>query len=197
MLAYPEWQMKFRKGAESIFHEKAQESGDHLYEEFWARAKSQPEHVKYNHLDDGIKDMFESQVAIHVHDGYLKQYYNDHPTLRRPKTFPSDGKKIGEYMALSENSPLGPILNQEFRVLFENGVMDLVDIKWKGKEVSNDVNSRTSAEALDEGQVMMIFAVLSVAISVSAAVLIGECLISAIKGNLSTATLYQHKRQVE
>ena len=84
-------------------------------------------------------------------------------------------------MLVTENSPLGPILNEGFRILCENGVFDLLDDKWKGQDLSDDVNNKASASPLNEGQVMVIFAVLCTAFGVSIGVLLGECLFTSLK----------------
>ena len=182
MLAYPEWKMKFRKGNEKLFYNKAETSDDIVYKEYWDRAVVEPKYVKYETLEDGLQSVFEEQVAIHIDEGSLKHYFKNNPTSPRPKYFPSEGEKVGEYMIVSENSPLGPILNHGFRILCENGVVDMLDTKWKGKDLSDDVNDNGSASALNKGQVMVIFVVLCTTIIISICVLLGECLFTSLKG---------------
>ena len=194
MLAYPEWKMRFRKGNEVLFYKKSEVMDDAIYDDYWERATNSPEEVKYNSIEEGINYLFEDQVVIHVSNGLLKQYYKNNPKTVQPKTFSSEGEKFGENMIVTKNSPLGPILGKGFQILCENGIVDLIDIKWRGKDISSDADGYAYASPLNEGQLMMPFALLCAVICVSAAVLVSEYLFNYFDKKKSVRQVFVIKR---
>ena len=189
MNAYPEWKMKFRSGMEKIFHDKAEDGDDELYVEFWERFLNTPEEVQYKSIAEGIREINEDQIVIHISDKSLRQYFKYSPGSQKPKTFPSEGENLGEYMIVTENSPLASILNYGFRILYENGVMHLLETKWMGKDLSDDSDGKSAAFALTHGQVMMVFSILCAAMGMAVAVLGGECIFVSCKQSAYTRTL--------
>ena len=174
LLAYPEWKLRFRNGNDVLFHKKSQTMNDIIYDEFWERTNKNPQEVKFSGIEEGIQYLQEDQVVIHISDGLLKQYYKNNPSMRRPKTFSSEGEKFGENMIVTENSPLGPILTNGFQTLYENGIVDLYDKKWRGKDISSYNDGYAYAAPLNEGQLMMPFAILCVVIFISTVLLVSE-----------------------
>jgi hypothetical protein len=195
MHAYPDWKMMFRQGNEKLFLRKVgSSSSDKVYEEFWERVEKNPDECKYKNIKEGMEIIFEDQVVIHTMDAMLRQYYKENPTTRMAKTFPSEGEKVGEYMLVTENSPLGPILNQEIRKLSETGMFDVIDVKWRGKALSAYDDVQLSSKPLSEGQVMLIFAILCATIGTAAGTLLGECIYHYVKENKTTIYLFQIQR---
>ena len=192
MEAYPEWKMMFRKGNENIFLQRT--GFDTLYKEFWERVEDHPDLVTYSSTADGVKLIFEEQVVIHTMDTALRQFYKENPTMKIAKTFPSDDGSLGEYLLITDNSPLGPIWSQGLRKLSESGIFDIVDMKWRGKSLSDYSNNDKSTASLSEGQVMLIYAFLSSAIGVAFAVLVGENVYSYMKTNQITIFMFHIRR---
>ena len=192
MEAYPDWKMMFLKGNENLFLTRT--SIDILYKDFWERAEDDPELVTYKSIDDGIKLIFEDQIVIHTMDTALRQFYKENPTTKIAKTFPSDEGSVGEYMMVTDNSPLGPILSQGLRKLSESGIFDVVDMKWRGKSFSDYNDNDKATSSLSEGQVMLIYAFLSSAIGMAFAVLIGENVCNYMKKNQITIYMFHFER---
>ena len=192
MEAYPDWNMMFRKGNEKLFLRRT--SFDTLYKEFWERAEDDPDLVTYSSTGEGIKLIFEDQVVIHTMDTALRQFYNENPNMKIAKTFPSDEGSVGEYLIITDNSPLGPIWSQGLRKLSESGIFDVVDMKWRGKSLSDYNDSNKSTASLSEGQVMLIYAFLSTAIGIAFAVLVGENIFQYMKNNQVTIYMFHIRR---
>ena len=113
-------------------------------------------------------------MVIHVEYNLLKQYYKNVKSEQEiPSIIPSEGDNMYINMIVTENSPLGPILDQEFKRLCEIGMFDIKMMEWIGRDVQKGGDSKIP-KALIQGQVAMIFIILVVAALVSLLVLIVE-----------------------
>ena len=170
MKAHPEWRLKFRNGNFRLFMDKAEDGHDPIYKQYWHRAKENLNGYQYQSIAEGVKEMQDSQVAIHALDTLLKQYYKNSPNAKIPTFVPSEGEFGWENMVVTENSPLGPIFQKEFDKLGENGIVDYIRMEWIGKDFPKD-SEKTAPGVLGQGQVKMIFIILCVAVGVSAVVM--------------------------
>ena len=183
MEAYPDWKLKFRKGAERLFIDNAEKGVDKVYEDYWNRAKDNLDEFRFKSLADGVNSIYDDQMVIHVEYNLLKQYYKNLKSEQEvPSIIPSDGDNMGINMIVTENSPLGPILDLEFQRLCEIGIFDIKMIEWIGRDVQKGGDSKTP-KALIQGQVAMIFVILVVASVVSVLVLLGERFYFLIRRN--------------
>ena len=174
MNAYPDWKLKFRKGAERLFIDNAEKGVDQVYEQFWERAKQNLDDFRFKSLDEGVNSIYDNRMVIHVEYNLLKQYYKSLTNEQEiPSIIPSEGDNMYINMIVTENSPLGPILDQEFKRLLEIGMFDIKMIEWIGRDIEKRGDSKT-AKALIQGQVAMIFIILVVAALVSIFVLLIE-----------------------
>ena len=183
MKAYPDWKLKFRKGAERLFIDNAEKGVDQVYEDYWNRAKNNLDDFRFKSLADGVSSIYDDQMVIHVEYNLLKQYYKNLKSEQDvPSIIPSEGDNMNINMIVTENSPLGPILDQEFKRLCETGLFDIKMIQWIGREVQKGGDSKIP-KALIQGQVAMIFIILLVASVISALVLLVERFYFLIRRN--------------
>ena len=132
-----------------MFSDYAEYGDEPAYKVFWERVMKNRDKVKYSCMEEGINDMFEDQVVIHIDNPALKQYYTQHPTRDVPTMVPSEGEiNFGEYLILTENSPLGPILEKELKQISEAGMSDITRIKWIGRDLPQDIRIKVP-DALD------------------------------------------------
>ena len=173
MRAHPEWKLKFRNGNFRLFMNKAEDGHDPIYKKYWERAEANLDEYQYGTIAEGVQEMHEKQIAIHALDTLLKQYYKNTPNAKIPTIIPSEGEFGWENMVVTENSPLGPILQRELSQLAENGIVDYVRMEWIGNEFPKPTG-KTTPGALGQGQVTMIFIILCVAVGCSAGIMTVE-----------------------
>jgi hypothetical protein len=178
--AYPEWTMKFKKSEDMIFMHKA--DIDPVYKEFWLRASNNLEEVRYNSIAEAMLEVSQDQVVIHVHENFLKHHFKRFPNTKIPTTFLSEGDNFGEYMTVTENSPLAPIFDKEFKRLCENGIVHAIRMKWFGNDLPKEWKVNNPSE-LSQGQVSMVFIILSCAVIASILVLTAEWIYVSFERN--------------
>lgn len=188
MNAYPDWDLKFRKGAERMFIDNAELGVDKVYEEYWNRAKNNLDDYRFKSLQDGVNSIYDDQLVIHVEYNLLKQYYKNLKNEQEiPTIIPSEGDNMNINMIVTENSPLGPILDQEFKRLCEIGIFDIKMIEWIGRDIQKGGDSKIP-KALIQGQVAMIFIILLVASIIAILVLIAERVYFLLGNNSKSST---------
>jgi hypothetical protein len=186
MNSYPEWKLKIRKGNEKYFLNRAEKGDDPLDKEFWNRLMKYPEEYRFGDIKEGIKEISVNQSVIHVDPNSLVQYYKDFPETKLPETLPSE--YFSRYMIVTENSPLYPILDQELKRFGETGIFDAVNMEWIGRDLPKYEGIK-NPDALEPGQVSMIFIILCSAVMVSVVVLSFERIYFAFKGSRNTRSI--------
>ena len=84
-------------------------------------------------------------------------------------------------LILPKNSPLSPILQEGINSLHESGVMQNILEKWKGGiETSSDDFQKS---ILSAGQTSLVYLILSFAVIISSACLLGELITSYMNKN--------------
>ena len=78
MPPYPDWNLKFKDGADVHFKVKA-DAGDPLYSEFWERVTSNRKENTYKNLEEGLSLIKDERTVIHIDEGTLKQYFKNNP----------------------------------------------------------------------------------------------------------------------
>ena len=127
-------------------------------------------------------------MVIHVEYNLLKQYYKNLKNEQEiPTIIPSEGDNMNINMIVTENSPLGPILDQEFKRLCEIGIFDIKMIEWIGRDIQKGGDSKIP-KALIQGQVAMIFIILLVASIIAIVVLIAERVYFLFRSNSNSST---------
>lgn len=160
MNAYPEWKLKFRKGFERLFIDNAEKGADPTYTQFWERAQIDLDEFRFSSINEGIRAISEDQIVMHIGYNSLKQYYKKFPNKPVPSIIPSEGEhNTAEFMIVTDNSPLGPILDQEFKRFGEIGIFDITSIEWIGRDIPILMET-ANPEALGQGQVAMVFVIL-------------------------------------
>ena len=184
--AYPEWKLKIRSGNEHRFQQNAENGNEPAYKVFWKRSTENPEESKFNSIGQGINDIIEDQIVIHIQHNSLRKYYTQFPTTNVPTIIDSEGESNdAEYMIVTENSPLGPILDKELKKILEAGIFDIARMTWIGKDLPKDERIK-NPDALGQGQVMMVFIVLFIAVVASIIVLAVERIYFQFEGNAFT-----------
>ena len=172
--AYPKWKLNIRNGTQALFHSMA-EDGDKDYTKFWNRLQKYPKQTIFNSIDEGYNNIVEDQIMAHLNERDLRYYMKNNPTKPKPKTIPVVPKSFIENMIVTENSPLGPMLRFGCESLIERGVIDILQRKWTGESTSSlRQRENASSKILSIGQLLMVFVLLIVGITISFIIFIAE-----------------------
>ena len=116
-------------GQEGLFSAFA-EQGDVAYMEFWNRVKNKPEETVYNDIGEGLKQMVENRVVIHVNEPMLWQYFQDRPYINQKIQIVAKEKFQFRAIILTKNSPLTPIFKSGMVSHMQGGVTDRLQSKY-------------------------------------------------------------------
>ena len=175
--AYPDWKLMMKAGTDIYFLPYV-ESNDSDYIKFWNRVHDNPKESVYNSIEDVIEEYEKDSVVIHVSEAAVDVYtkYGRYDMANKLDVF---YKGSSEYFNLivSNNSPLGPILQHGSKIMFERGVFDYLNAKWFGKgkqtRMARGVSS-SDKTVLNINHVLFAFGVYGSLVVASVAVLCGE-----------------------
>ena len=141
MHGYPNWRLLMRSGLE-VYYIDYVDIGDQDYIKFWERVKSSPEENTFT----GIKDLLEHRqnepVVIHELLGSIDAHtkYKDGSTMDHLTIF-HKGRVEWYGMIVTENSPLGPMLQHGSKDMQERGLFNYLQQKWlKGPQNCRPTN---------------------------------------------------------
>ena len=176
MKAYPEWKLMMRSGFE-VYYMHHVESGDEDYLTFWDRVEMKPKESVFHGVNQVLEDHRNDQVVIHEVQSAINVYkkngkYDTEDTLQVFQ------KGHNEYfgMIVTENSPLGPILQYGAKVMTERGTLDYLKTKWLGED---DIVYRSPADnvILDMSHLSLVFAGLTLAFGLSVTLFLVELIL--------------------
>lgn len=166
---YPDWRLLMRSGLE-VYYIDYVDDGDEDYIRFWNRVKSNPEENTFKGIQDLLKHFQDEPVVIHELLGAIDAHtkYIDGSTMEHLTIF-NKGRVEWYGMIVTENSPLGPMLQHGSKDMQERGLFSYLQQKWlKGCETCRPLDDHTSATTvLDLKQVSFLFIFLGGAMFVS------------------------------
>ena len=121
--------------------------GDSEYIKFWDRVKRKPAETVFNSMEE-VMQKHKEPVIIHDLQSSIDIYSKDHDIVDSLEIF---YKGQIEYYGLivTENSPLGPMLQHGTKLLFERGVLDNLKAMWMG-----GIHHRHSSSVLSSTMVL-------------------------------------------
>ena len=166
MKGYPEWKLMMRSGFE-VYYMHHVESGDKDYVGFWDRVKNKPKESVFHGVNQVLEDHRNDPVVIHEVQSAIN-VYKKNGKFDIEDTLQVFQKGHNEYfgMIVTENSPLGPILQYGAKVMTERGTLDYLKTKWLGED---DIVHRSPADnvVLDMSHLSLVFAGLTLAFGLS------------------------------
>ena len=164
--SYPDWTYNLRKGLITHIVNKA-EGGNVLYQKKLKLIEESPSKFLVNSIAEGIRRMKSGQVAVHIGEKGLRQFYTQNPTEPLPNTFVSSNDGNTENFIFTKNSPLLPFFAIGSLELFETGVMKSLEKKWMGEKLNSKISEPLHTVVLDVGQLAMVFLMLGASIIIS------------------------------
>ena len=159
-----------QSGQEGLFSAFA-EQGDLAYMEFWNRVKNKPEETVYNDIGEGLKQMVENRVVIHVNEPMLWQYFQDQPYINQKIEIVAKEKFQLRAIILTKNSPLTPIFKSGMVSHMQGGVTDRLQSKYaapQSKGIFDEIM------VLNMGQVLPVFIIIGMSMFISIIILLLE-----------------------
>ena len=162
-----------QSGQEGLFSAFA-EQGDPAYLEFWNRVKNKPEETVYDDIGEGLKQMAEKMVVIHVNEAMLWRYFEDRPYINQQIGIVTKEKFHYGAIILTKNSPLTPIFKSGIVSYMQSGVTDRIKSKY--------INSQSQGifdgiMVLNMGQVLLVFIIIGIAMPITIIILLLECVL--------------------
>jgi len=153
------------------------ESGDDDYLTFWDRVEMKPEESVFHGVNQVLEDHRNDQVVIHEVQSAIN-VYKKNGKFDIEDTLQVFQKGHNEYfgMIVTENSPLGPILQYGAKVMTERGTLDYLKTKWLGED---DIVHRSPADnvILDMSHLSLVFAGLTLAFGLSVILFLVELIL--------------------
>lgn len=150
-----EWKLVYLHGVDKLLEYPASQ-GDPDFVFYWNMAQAEPEVFSVSNTGKGIKMMQEDRVVTLNTDLILNHFLINNPPTERIETFQA-GLPLNEYMIITWNSPLGPILKRQMEKLREDGTIKREIIRMNGGKTLS-VPQEFSV-ALTAGQLILIFIV--------------------------------------
>ena len=176
MQDYPEWRLLMRSGFE-VYYIDHVDTGDKDYTNFWDRVKTRPKENTFVGIEDVLNHHQNDHVVIHDLQGAIDAHskYEDGSTMEHLTIF-NKGRTEWYGIIVTENSPLGPMLEHGSKHMHERGVFSYLQRKWlKACDTCRPVVDHTSANmVLDLKQVSFLFFVLGNAMIISLIILLLE-----------------------
>ena len=187
MRAYPEWKLMMRQGGDVFYYDRAA-AGDVHYKQFYERVLANQEGMTYTSIQEGIKLMKNDRVVLHLGEDDIQSAVKDDPEIAGDVYIFAREKPTYRNMVVTNNSPLGPILNFGVRLLVENGVMQHIDGRWLGKvNKGNERNLGGIQIVLSAGQVVLIFIFMVATIGLIFILVFAECSWNQLKSISKTS----------
>ena len=128
MRAFPEWRLLMRSGYEAYYTQYV-EAGDKDYIGFWDRVQENPDENTFTSVGEVIDNRSKDPVIIHDVEGAISTYQGDASLYL--DVF-EKGRTEWYGLIVTENSPLGPMLQHGAKILHERGVFDYLKTRWLG-----------------------------------------------------------------
>ena len=176
MRDYPDWRLLMRSGFE-VYYIDYVDAGDEDYIIYWDRVKREPEENSFIGIDDVINNRQDERVVIHDLQGAIDAHtkYEDGNTMEHLTIF-NKGRSEWYGMIVTENSPLGPMLQHGSKDMHERGVFNYLQRKWlKRCDTCRPLEDHSSAKTvLNLNQVSFLFFILGNAMVISLIILLFE-----------------------
>ena len=177
MQSYPDYKLMMRKGFEAYYIDYV-DDGDQDFATFWKRVQQNPNESVFLSIEQVLQDHEHNPVVIHDLQGAIDAYgkYGNPGMSEKLEVF---YKGRSEYYSLivTENSPLGPMLQHGTKVFFESGVIDHLSAKWLGRQNrirSSSENEASAKKSLDINDMSLAFLTYATIILLCFVIFLGE-----------------------
>ena len=178
--AYPNWNYWFHSANEAhLYNLFLKKEPDFVA--YWQRYLEDKSGHTFNSDKEALKILSRGQNVIQYEESKLIGYLKNNPTDQKLQFF---GHAPWSYrcLALYDNSPLVPILDQGVRYLREKGMEHQLYTKWIGHG-SDTTDSLSDTTVLTIGQTMTTFIFLLGTFSLTLFLLCAECIFKAMHKN--------------
>ena len=149
-------------------------AGDQAIAKYYQRTLDDPDQYVFTNIGNGIERILSGTNVIRVDESGLKSYLKYNPSLRENIHIFGEGRPYYPGFIFRKTSPLTKIFQRTVQRLRERGTLYQMRTIWEGRYTKRGTERAATAVAFGPGQALAAYALIIVALCLSALVLCFE-----------------------